>query len=85
MYCTIPTLVPGLSYPLCYPFRIACGSSHSLCLSDEGEVFSWGEGEQGQLGLGEDYQQEQPPYYVLVLSIAYFTRFQDFVIIVFLQ
>jgi alpha-tubulin suppressor-like RCC1 family protein len=32
--------------------RVACGWSHSLCLSDDGRVFVFGEGEDGKLGLG---------------------------------
>ncbi|XP_029999720.1 E3 ISG15--protein ligase HERC5-like [Sphaeramia orbicularis] len=32
---------------------IAGGSWHSLLLTDGGNVFSWGMGQEGQLGLGE--------------------------------
>ncbi|XP_076831350.1 putative E3 ubiquitin-protein ligase HERC3 isoform X2 [Brachyhypopomus gauderio] len=31
---------------------VACGQSHSLALSEQGQVFAWGAGEGGQLGLG---------------------------------
>ena len=85
MYCTIPTLIPGLSSPLCFPIYIACGSSHSLCLSEEGEVYSWGEGGKGQLGIGEDLQHDRPPYYVHFLSIMLYYRFLNYVIIGLLQ
>ncbi len=33
--------------------RIACGSKHSLALTDAFEVFSWGLGSSGQLGHGD--------------------------------
>jgi alpha-tubulin suppressor-like RCC1 family protein len=32
--------------------HIACGGNHSFLCSDEGQVFSWGEGKHGALGLG---------------------------------
>eukprot|EP00743_Colponemidia_sp_Colp-15_P002521 GILK01002733.1.p1 GENE.GILK01002733.1~~GILK01002733.1.p1 ORF type:complete len:871 (-),score=95.60 GILK01002733.1:101-2677(-) len=31
---------------------VACGAAHSLALSEDGRVFSWGEGTSGQLGYG---------------------------------
>lgn len=31
--------------------HVACGESHSLALSDQGQLFSWGAGSDGQLGL----------------------------------
>ena len=31
---------------------ISCGEAHSLALTDKGEVYSWGFGSNGQLGLG---------------------------------
>jgi alpha-tubulin suppressor-like RCC1 family protein len=31
---------------------IKAGSGHSLALNDEGQVFAWGDGQAGQLGLG---------------------------------
>ena len=32
--------------------KISCGEAHSLALSSEGKVYSWGFGSNGQLGLG---------------------------------
>ena len=32
--------------------KISCGEAHSLALSNEGKVYSWGFGSNGQLGLG---------------------------------
>ena len=32
--------------------KLACGGSHTLCLTNNGIVYSWGFGPLGQLGLG---------------------------------
>ena len=32
--------------------KVSCGEAHSLALSSKGEVYSWGYGSNGQLGLG---------------------------------
>ncbi|KAJ0404008.1 hypothetical protein P43SY_001402 [Pythium insidiosum] len=34
--------------------QVACGDSHSVALSLSGDVFTWGKGQYGQLGLGGD-------------------------------
>jgi alpha-tubulin suppressor-like RCC1 family protein len=44
-----PTKVPGLSAVK----AIAAGFSHSLALTESGEVYAWGSNEHGQLGLGD--------------------------------
>lgn len=33
--------------------QVACGSGHSAALTDEGEVFTWGRGDDGRLGHGD--------------------------------
>lgn len=30
---------------------VSCGESHTLALNDKGQIFSWGLGSDGQLGL----------------------------------
>ena len=30
---------------------VACGEAHSLAVNEQGQVFAWGAGEGGQLGL----------------------------------
>ena len=39
---------------------IACGSSFSVALASTGEVYTWGEGKRGELGLGELEEVPQP-------------------------
>jgi len=31
---------------------VRCGSNHTCAITDTGEVFAWGKGDSGQLGLG---------------------------------
>ena len=32
--------------------RVACGASHSLAVSEDGQIFAWGKNSQGQCGVG---------------------------------
>lgn len=32
--------------------RLSCGAAHAMVVTDEGDVFSWGRGDSGRLGLG---------------------------------
>ncbi|OJJ55788.1 hypothetical protein ASPSYDRAFT_158142 [Aspergillus sydowii CBS 593.65] len=43
---TVPTLVPALKKVK----HLVCGDNHVLALNDKGAVFSWGSGQQNQLG-----------------------------------
>ena len=36
------------------------GDCHCLALANNGDVFSWGEGELGRLGHGDTYKQRRP-------------------------
>ncbi|XP_048375452.1 serine/threonine-protein kinase Nek8 isoform X1 [Sphaerodactylus townsendi] len=40
--------------------QVACGASHILAVSNEGEVFAWGRGENGRLGLGTQESHNSP-------------------------
>lgn len=33
--------------------QVECGFSHTVALTEDGEVFTWGEGKQGALGHGD--------------------------------
>jgi len=41
---------------------VATGGSHSVCLSDVGDVYTWGRGFEGQLGHGNDQISTMPRY-----------------------
>ncbi|KAJ6657257.1 hypothetical protein lerEdw1_002624 [Lerista edwardsae] len=40
--------------------QVACGASHILAVSNEGEVFAWGRGDNGRLGLGTQESHNSP-------------------------
>ncbi|XP_059186433.1 probable E3 ubiquitin-protein ligase HERC6 [Centropristis striata] len=53
------SLVP---IPLQIPvIQVACGNSHSLALTQGGDVFSWGLNSHGQLGLGKEVSLQYVP------------------------
>ncbi|KZC13149.1 putative E3 ubiquitin-protein ligase HERC4 [Dufourea novaeangliae] len=41
--------------------QIACGTKHTLALTNDGELYSWGSNNEGQLGLGSDIKNEIKP------------------------
>lgn len=41
--------------------QVACGLKHTLALTNNGELYSWGSNREGQLGLGEGIKQETKP------------------------
>ncbi|XP_078172727.1 regulator of chromosome condensation (RCC1) family protein [Carex rostrata] len=47
--------------------QVACGGYHSLALSEEGEVYAWGHGGQGQLGQ-PSIQNQRVPVVIKALS-----------------
>lgn len=48
--------------------QVACGHYHSLALSADSQVFSWGKNSQGQLGLGEQFPSQASPQRVRSLQ-----------------
>ena len=40
--------------------QVVCGSTHSLALTQEGEVYSWGYDDCGQLGIGRHSMETDP-------------------------
>jgi hypothetical protein len=49
---SLSLLVFKALYPLLYQVAVNSGGKHCLALSAEGEVYSWGEGDDGKLGHG---------------------------------
>ncbi|XP_029964979.1 probable E3 ubiquitin-protein ligase HERC4 isoform X2 [Salarias fasciatus] len=61
-----PSQVP---IPLAMPIiQVACGNSHSLALTNGGDVFSWGLNSHGQLGQGKEVALQYVPDLVGALS-----------------
>ena len=50
--CNVPTLVDGISGIK----KVACGTSHTLALSDDGQVYAWGQAFYGALGIDPNDQ-----------------------------
>ncbi|XP_076788262.1 putative E3 ubiquitin-protein ligase HERC6 isoform X2 [Arvicanthis niloticus] len=48
--------------------QVSCGHYHSLALSEDGHVFSWGSNSQGQLGLGKNFCSQAIPQKVKSLE-----------------
>uniref|UniRef100_G1TAC7 HECT and RLD domain containing E3 ubiquitin protein ligase family member 6 n=1 Tax=Oryctolagus cuniculus TaxID=9986 RepID=G1TAC7_RABIT len=48
--------------------QVACGHYHSLALSADSQVFSWGKNSQGQLGLGKEFPSQASPQRVRSLQ-----------------
>lgn len=48
--CFVPTVVAGLKGV--HVTKVSCGSgdSHTLCVTIDGKVYSWGDGDYGKLG-----------------------------------
>eukprot|EP00658_Telonema_sp_P-2_P032288 TRINITY_DN23948_c0_g1_i3.p1 TRINITY_DN23948_c0_g1~~TRINITY_DN23948_c0_g1_i3.p1 ORF type:complete len:476 (+),score=103.86 TRINITY_DN23948_c0_g1_i3:71-1498(+) len=42
------------------PVRIECGGQHSLCLTNNGALYTWGRGKEGQLGHGDKLNRRSP-------------------------
>jgi alpha-tubulin suppressor-like RCC1 family protein len=40
--------------------KVAAGAQHSLCLTVRGDVYAWGQGKDGQLGLGKNASESRP-------------------------
>jgi alpha-tubulin suppressor-like RCC1 family protein len=52
----VPCLVENLTGIV----KVACGSSHTLAMSENGQAYSWGLGFSGALGIGESSIQDKP-------------------------
>lgn len=50
---------------------IACGSAHSACVTARGHLYTWGLGEYGRLGHGDDNIQLVPKMVSFIPTVYY--------------
>ncbi|XP_053559394.1 probable E3 ubiquitin-protein ligase HERC6 isoform X2 [Bombina bombina] len=62
----LPKRITGLSNIKI--IQISCGHFHSIALSEDGKVFSWGQNNYGQLGLGKQIPNQASPQLVTSLK-----------------
>lgn len=55
-----PTLIESLQHVMIKKVAVNSGGKHCLALSADGEVYSWGEGEDGKLGHGNKSSCDRP-------------------------
>ena len=55
---SIPNIVQALSDKVC--IQIDCGNNHSAVLTNDGKVFTFGSGEYGKLGHGDNKNADLP-------------------------
>ena len=53
--------------------QLECGDDFCVALMENGIVFSWGDGEEGKLGLGALLAQERPTMVDFLLPAEYVT------------
>lgn len=62
---TMPTQIKALLGE--HVIDMSCGDKHSAVLTSGGDVFTWGDGSLGQLGLG-DFRRQHTPHRVMELQ-----------------
>jgi alpha-tubulin suppressor-like RCC1 family protein len=53
-----PKVVKGVQQ--CVAHQVACGTHHTLMLTEEQQVWTWGSGEFGKLGIGDEDKHAEP-------------------------
>ena len=56
----VPTLIARELFGGAFIALVACGGSHTACVTNVGALWSWGAGEWGQLGHGDIERREVP-------------------------
>ncbi|RXG68740.1 E3 ubiquitin-protein ligase HERC2 [Armadillidium vulgare] len=55
-----PTLLESIQHIVVVKVAVNSGGKHCLCLSADGDVYSWGEGDDGKLGHGNKSSYDRP-------------------------
>ena len=42
------------------PVQVSCGDEHTACVIENGELYTWGSGDRGQLGHGNRHHKYSP-------------------------
>ncbi|XP_051823686.1 probable E3 ubiquitin-protein ligase HERC6 [Antechinus flavipes] len=64
--CSIPKNIEALSREKI--IQVSCGHYHSIALTQDSKVFSWGDNDYGQLGLGKNFPSQASPQRVKSLD-----------------
>ena len=67
-----PQIIQALSDK--FVAKVACGQAHSLALTKDGDVFAWGRGHEGQLGVNKLVEVLPTPKYVPAFQGKQITR-----------
>lgn len=59
-------------------FYIACGSAHSAAITSNGELYTWGQGQYGRLGHGDEVSQYTPM--LVSISVYNFCFYNEYLI-----
>merc|ERR1712196_419071 len=57
-----PVMLPPIVNLASKVVQIHCGGSHSIALTDAGQLYTWGRGKEGQLGLGDMKNRRRPTH-----------------------
>lgn len=61
-FLSLPRQIPALKDR--FVVQIACGEYHTLALTNLGDVYAWGRGFEGQLGLTQNVETSSTPKYI---------------------
>ena len=57
-----PKIIPSLKDR--FVIQVSCGEVHSLALTNIGDVYAWGRGFEGQLGIAKNFETSSTPKYL---------------------
>ncbi len=59
---------------------VSCGGWHTLCITEDKKLWSWGENEFGQLGLGDTERRDNPAFVMDKVEAICTNEYQSFAI-----